>query len=51
MQRDRAGPRAAYAYAYDNVIDMTVSATDPANNTATRTFISFLTFNDCKAGE
>ncbi len=42
------GPDADYAY--DNVIDMNVTATDPAGNSATRTFASFMTFNDCKAG-
>jgi hypothetical protein len=37
------------AYTYDNVLDMIVTATDRAGNKASRTFASFMTFNDCKA--
>jgi hypothetical protein len=37
------------AYTYDNVLDMIVTAVDRAGNTVSRTFASFMTFNDCKA--
>jgi hypothetical protein len=37
------------AYAYNNTIDLVVTATDRAGNKTTRTFAAFLTFNDCKA--
>jgi len=36
------------AYTYDNVIDLVVTATDRAGNKTTRSFASFMTFNDCK---
>jgi hypothetical protein len=39
------------AYAYNNTIDLVVTATDRAGNRTTRTFATFMTFNDCKAGE
>jgi hypothetical protein len=42
------GPNAAYAST--NVIDMTVNATDEAGNRSTRTFVSFMTFSECKQG-
>lgn len=38
------------AYAYDNVVDVIVTVRDQAGNTATRTFPSLFTVNDCKAG-
>jgi len=41
------GPNGSYTYS--NVLDMVVTAKDRAGNTATRTFASFMTFNDCKA--
>jgi hypothetical protein len=37
------------AYAYNNVLDMVVTATDRSGNKSTRAFASFVTFNDCKA--
>ena len=37
------------AYAYNNTIDLVVTAKDRAGNRTTRTFATFLTFNDCKA--
>jgi hypothetical protein len=39
------------SYAYNNTIDLVVTATDRAGNKSTRTFAGFMTFNDCKAGE
>jgi hypothetical protein len=42
------GPNGAYASI--NSVDMTVTVTDPAGNSSTRTFSNFVTLSECKQG-